>query len=242
MNADGTVSPGATIDIYIRLTTDGQPANLGEVASRIAHELVHALGDPIFDPASVQTRWSDDGFDLLVSVNGVQEALFESASGAGALEGMEIDGVLFATSAFSSAVNSAPWADARGIDVFGTFCGGHLASGATSDIDFDLLVYELGSVSGAYADRDWRVDPRTGDIQANFFKEDRLGNEYTVVTLVVSDGLTTSNVEVTIRWAYSLEPGPQPERAFDPVNEPDVVLGALGYPEHNHLIVTPEFG
>lgn len=350
VNPDGTVTPGATIDIYIRLEQDGVPATLGQIAERIVHELVHSLGDPTFDarihadddwardiirdvfrgydfnaevsaegsietilvapgaggdvvgtagfdvfsgsdnadtiapgaggsfiysglgddrfvieiggavdviiddggadrlvlagvnPMSVTTRWSDDGVDLAVLVNGYQEAIFENAAGAGALEGIEIDGVLFATSAFASAFNVAPLSGNHHADYLGAFYGGQVASGATSDANWDQLTYRLGSVSGSYADRNWSVDPQTGAVQGHFFKEDQRGSEFTFVTLVVSDGLTTSNVNVTIRWAYSLEYDPQLARSFDPSSEPELASGVFEYRESENLVTAPEFG
>lgn len=86
----------------------------------------------------------------------------------------------------------------------------------------------------------------TGTIRANFQKGDQHGSEFTFLTVVASDGMTTSEIEVTVRWAYSGELYPEFETA---IREPVIVPGLdgdvaiLGDPQHSEAIVTmPEFG
>lgn len=105
------------------------------------------------DPASVSTRWSEDGADLMLLVNGVQEALIEYASGVGAVEVIQIGGMSYGVGVFTGSVNAAPVDASRHVDHFGTFSGGTIASGSTSDANGDVLSYRLGAISGDYSDR-----------------------------------------------------------------------------------------
>jgi len=246
-NAD-IISPGAGgSSIYSGFGDDQIIIELGGRTDVIndsggSDRIVLAAG---VDPASVTTRWSDDGVDLSIFVNGVLEAVIEAAAGAGAIETVEIGGIPYGTGTFATAVNAAPAEGSRHFDYFGAFHGGYVGSGSTNDVNGDALTYRLGSVSGSYADQNWTVDPRTGAIQGHFFKGDQQGSEFSFLTIIVSDGMITSQVEVTIRWAYSLELDPQLgmfASDLDPIVVYGDDFGLLEATQVEPFVTIPQFG
>lgn len=53
------------------------------------------------------------------------------------------------------------------------------------------------------------MDAATGAVRANFTNPDPAGSEWTFLTIQVSDGLDTSLVRVTVRWAPAGEITPR---------------------------------
>lgn len=150
--------------------------------------------------SAVSARWIGEGQDLAILIDGKMEALIIDAAGSGAVEYISIAGSDVLVSTLPTATNAAPSAMATNTTVTGSFFGGGVASGATFDANGDALVYRLGSVGGECAEEAWSVDRQTGAISANFTRFAAEGDQYTFLSLIVSDGFEESTVSVTVRW------------------------------------------
>jgi len=161
------------------------------------------------NPASVTTRLSNNGQDLVVLVNGTPEAIIQNVQSGGAVEAVQIGSSLYPINSFQVAVNAPPAEQSRVIEYFGAFGGGYVGSAATTDANNDRLDYQLVAVSGEFADRPWQVNSLTGTIEAQFSKPDQQGSQFTTLTIRVSDTVDVVDQEIIVRWAYSLEQNPE---------------------------------
>lgn len=161
------------------------------------------------DPGSITTRWSSDGKDLALLVNGTQEVIIEGANASGSVEYIDIGSVSFPVSSFASVTNSLPSNQSTVIDYFGAFGGGYVGNAASLDADNDILSYQLVALSGEFSTEVWQVDANSGVITAQFSKPDQTGSLFTSLIIRVLDGTDSVDREVTIRWAYSLEQNPE---------------------------------
>ena len=170
--------------------------------------------------SSISMRWSPGQHDLAVMVNGKVEAIIVDAAGDGAVEQISVDGVGYALSAFAVAVNVPPDAVTINATVYDSFYGGFVASASVFDANGDALSYRIGDVTGDYAGEEWTIDADTGLLFGDFTRYAESGSSFTVVTVIVSDGLDVSNVTVSIRWANSGEYDTPIEGAFASLDEP----------------------
>lgn len=207
-----TIVPGAGGDLVysgagddsIQITTGGNPDLIADDSGNDRIVLPVSV-----NPSSVTTRWSSGGEDLILLVNGTPEAIIQNAQSGGAVEAVQIGATLYPINAFSTASNAPPADQSRVIEYFGGFGGGYVGSAATTDSNNDALGYELVSVSGEFADRPWQVNASTGVIEAQFFKPDQQGSQFTTLIVRVSDTIDVVDQEIIVRWAYSLEQNPE---------------------------------
>jgi hypothetical protein len=157
----------------------------------------------------ITTRWSDDGVDLTVLVDGVPEATIENAAGSGAVEIIDVAGSTIGIASFSTSIDLPISDGTRQVDYFGAFSGGYLGSTAATDPEGAPVTYRLASVEGAYADQEWSVDPNSGAVHANFVKPDQPGSEFTFVDVLATDGMSDACVRLTVRWARAGEQFPE---------------------------------
>lgn len=211
-NRDDVIAPGAGGDlVFSGIGNDSIALTVGGIPDLIVDD---GGSDRIvlpgsIDPAAVKLRWSDDGQELALLVNGLPEAIVQNAQSTGAIEVVQIGSVSYPISSFESIANSSPAGQSRVIEYFGAFSGGYIGSAASTDPDNDALSYQLVSISGEFADRSWHVDPSSGSINAQFSKPDETGSRFTTLIIRVSDGLNSVDEDVVVRWAYSLEQNPE---------------------------------
>ena len=317
LNSDGTVSPGARLDLYIRVSR-GEPLTLSEIASTIVHELIHSLGVPAFNarldapnstwdrdvtkdllqgydfgstsngssglaslvggldtsstitgPSSgsvlvgsgqgdtfvpvgggnlifpkggnnqvqmalggdldifkntggittvilpngpqignVSVLRSPDANDLSILVFGRPELKIENITISGTSVFINISGQSYDLNSFANANSNLSDSSDAHIDYFGAFYGGYLGSVAISEPNGSKPIYRLDALSGDYSLEDWFVDSNTGVVSAQFTKPDLGGSQFTFLTIVAGDGVNSTNIYLTVRWAYSNESNP----------------------------------
>lgn len=183
-------------------------------------EIADSAGlDTILLPAgtllsSISMRWSADQHELAVMVNGKVEAIILGADGSGAVEQISVGGANYALSAFPVVTNVPPDGVTINATVHDSFYGGFVANAAVPDGNGDTLTYRLGDVAGDYANEEWTVDANSGSVFADFTRYAEPGSRFSVVTVIVSDGIDVSYVTVSIRWGNSGEYEPPIGGAF----------------------------
>lgn len=113
--------------------------------------------------------------------------------------------------------------------VYDSFYGGFVASASVLDTNGDTLSYRIGDVAGDYASEEWAIDSDTGLLFADFTRYAEPGSKFSLVTVIVSDGIDVSQVTVSIRWGNSGEYDTPIEGAFaslDQPSSPDTMLPA----------------
>ena len=201
--AGGGIFPGAGDDT-VHVKVGGQPiivADDGGVDTLVIE------GDATI--ADVRIVKAADRDDIVVMVHNLPLVYIKKVSSSGAFEYIDVGNVRHSMASIPVHQNTSPVASEIHQDVFGDFYGGFIVYATAHDDNADQIKYELKEISGDFANADWRVDPANGAISCFMTKYDEQGSKFTSLVVRASDGVSTTDVKVTIRWAHSQETHPE---------------------------------
>lgn len=182
-------------------------ATLSVIHDRGGNHVFHMGPDVLL--SDLYLKSTADGSSLTLFAHNAPVVTIENARAPGPHYAARINSTAYPFTALSIYAGSALQNSSYHFDVFGEFFGGQVGTATVQDPQGVHVFYRLGAVTGAYANNSWVVDERTGSINANFHKPDLGGSEFTFLTLLVGNGTSSAQVQVTVRWANSGEINPE---------------------------------
>jgi hypothetical protein len=185
-----------------------------EVAITTGHDLdtIVSGGSPLtvslasnINFGDVRIIYSTDRSAVSLTINGQPAVRIEEQGGSATALSVKVGGQVYPASNFPSSISALSGSYDLHIDHFGEFSGGLVGSAVSATNGMTGLVYRLAAVSGDYASEAWFVDQKSGAITAQFSKPDLGGSQFTSLTIIAGDGVTSTAIYVTVRWAYSNE-------------------------------------